>query len=195
MKKKENKSPKNWWFCENEYCRHPLGKIVKGDFMNVEIIEIEGKNGEKFEVNPKFIDVFCKKCGEKNKILGGKLLSEDWNNNLKKNIEWEEELNNNELPTTSEEFFINPYKRNLLLRKLTEKQKKIFNFLMQHKDYKELEFEKIAKELNISKDILLQDMRKIDLIAINIDHEIGMKNDDLLIKDVKATVKKFKSMQ
>ncbi len=189
MTKKEYKSPKNWWLCENEYCRHPLGRIVKGDFMNIEILEIEGKNGEKFNIKPKFIDVFCKKCGKRNNVLGGKIASKDWDNNLKSHTEENDDLDEGEL----DEFLANSYKRNKLLNLLTDKQKRLFNFFMQNKDYKELEFEKIAKELNISREILLKDWSIIDQKVAEIDNEIRIKNSELLTKDLEATAKKLKS--
>jgi len=189
MTKKEYKSPKNWWLCENEYCRHPLGRIVKGDFMNIEILEIEGKNGEKFNIKPKFIDVFCKKCGKRNNVLGGKIASKDWDNNLKSHTEENDDLDEGEL----DEFLANSCKRNKLLNLLTDKQKRLFNFFMQNKDYKELEFEKIAKELNISREILLKDWSIIDQKVAEIDNEIRIKNSELLTKDLEATAKKLKS--
>ncbi len=190
MQEKINKSLKNWWLCENEYCRHPLGKIIRGDYMNIEIIEIEGKNGEKFNIKPNFIDVFCKKCGEKNYILGGKFASKGWDNNLKSHTEEKYDLDDfDELA----EFLVNPYKRNKLLNLLTDKQKRLFNFFIQNKDYKELEFEKIAKELNVSKDILFKDWRIIDEKIYKINYEIRMNNYELLTKDIEAVFKKFKS--
>lgn len=155
--------------------------------MNVEIIEIEGKNGEKFEVKPRFIDVFCKKCGERNYILGGKITSKEWNYNLKGHIKEKDELD--EL----DEFLVNSYKRNKLLNLLTDKQKNLFNFFMQNKDYKEWKFKKIAKELNISRDILFKDWSIIDEKIAKIDYEIRMKHHEFLTKDIETIAEKLKS--
>ncbi len=118
-----------WWFCNNEDCEQKLAKIIKYEkTIHPQILEIEGLNGQKFKVRYNYIEVFCHKCGTQNTLFGGYPFSsnKEWDENFKK---WQDDGFDDDDDLSWEWFGRNPYKRNKLLKLLTENQKEAFTFL------------------------------------------------------------------
>ena len=142
MKKGKPLSPKEWWLCGGEFCANPLAKILKGQIGFPEVVEILGFDGQRFFVHPKYIKLFCIKCGKSNDIIGGDTLSDEWKSNFQR---MQDDIGSED---DDENFYTNQYLRNLLIEKLNPAQKAVFQYMQRNPDG-EWTMSDLAKELKI----------------------------------------------
>jgi hypothetical protein len=183
----DKKDPRKWWLCENERCQHPLGKIVRGDFMDVEAIELMGKSGEQFLAVAHFTTVFCKTCGQKNIIYGDKIGSEEWQGNIRKHIEYDLEDEG-----WRGEYYDNSFKRNALLKLLTEQEKRTFEFMQKQRDG-EWTINDGAKQLGISRDTTIKNIKSIAERIIKLEARWQKEERELIQNELEEMKKKLES--
>jgi hypothetical protein len=184
--------PREWWYCENDYCGRKLAKVLKTDSdiqVIPEAVEIHGINGEKFRVLIKYVSVYCSRCGTMNELFGAR----PWNKN-----EWTKvfrEIDQSgfvrEPGIFDGEFLINPFKRNLLLKALTtEAQRKLVDYLCKHFDG-EWTFEDAAKELGTTREIFLKNHEAVDDTIIKIESDLQKEKSQRYLTDAEETRRKF----
>jgi hypothetical protein len=188
----EKVDPREWWCCENDFCRRKLAKVLKNDDrikVLPEIIEIQSINGSQFQVLVDYVEVYCRYCGTKNELHGTKPWDKD---------EWQEHCEkirqsgmDRDWGVSDGEFLENPFKRNLLLKALaTESQRRLTEYLCEHLDG-EWAFEDAAKELGVTKDILLRNYEAVDLAILEIEAELRNSQAKKYLEDAEETRKRF----
>lgn len=192
MKKEKDLSPKEWWICENEFCNNPLAKIIKGKIGFPEILEILGTGGQPFLVRPQYIRLYCIHCGKLNDVIAGEGLSEEWNKNWNQLRQDKEDSYEND---DDDNFYTNPYFRNMLLSKLTPMQKRVFQY-MQKNAHGEWTRDDIAKELQISEEdvnnaykVIILSQADIKVEEINKELRL-MKEEDIKFRKLLSEKKK-----
>jgi len=152
-----------WWTCEN--CGLKLAEKI--DENRVKIL---GLNAQEYEIGFNYIKTFCKKCGKENNIKSSipnavnNMLGASMHEDVLNPVGYARAYapNDDALTPQKQSFFVlSQYDRKKLLKGLTEKQKKVFQKLIEKEVNNKSELEKaiteIAKELKLSTDIVKKD--------------------------------------
>ena len=132
----EKHTENEMWFCSS--CYRPLGKFL--DTPKMGRMEIQGRNGEIYEVGFNYITVFCPKCGKENYIQSDLEVScprcgeVAFNDSL-------------DIPLERNFFELSQLKRKILLKKLSTRQKAEYKLLLDNIKWINSEKGNIPREL------------------------------------------------
>lgn len=119
----------NWWLCEK--CGQKLGKFIDEDR-----IEILGTKGQEYEIGFNYILLYCNKCGQKNYIESS--IPDDISNAsyatyaaiVPEASLYAQDLDSTKVEPLDRDFFnLSQFHRKILLKKLSENQRRIYKLL------------------------------------------------------------------
>ena len=88
------------------------------------------------------------------------------------------------------EFMDNPIKRKLLLKELTEQQKRVFDYCGKHRD-DDYEFNQAAAELDLPEDIFMRHYEAILNVITKIDSELSLEQSKRFMEEAEEIRKKL----
>jgi hypothetical protein len=153
MSIRSNKDNRKIWQCE---CKQTLGFLVDDH-----IAVLKGMNGQEYEINFNSIKLTCDKCGkdhfkQPSATQVEKMAKAKTREELEKMI-MDKYFSSGE---NKSDFYLGKHYRDMLLKKLSQKQKEIYKLLL-HVDQKNIPFNNIAKETGLSLDIVKKHIKVI----------------------------------